>query len=107
MHSMWAKGSPTTWSTKRYTSSVDAYRYYIQGRAYAQRRTPADFQRAVGLYQQAIAQDGRYALAYAGLADAYLLLAARGFLPLAEGRRNARQAAATARTSSAAITPVR
>ena len=100
MHSMWAKGSPTTWSTKRYTSSVDAYRYYIQGRAYAQRRTPADFQRAVG-------QDGRYALAYAGLADAYLLLAARGFLPLAEGRRNARQAAATARTSSAAITPVR
>ncbi len=82
--------------SKRYTSSVDAYRYYIQGRAYAQRRTPADFQRAVGLYQQAIAQDGRYAQAYAGLADAYLLLAARGFLPLAEGRRNARQAAATA-----------
>ncbi len=82
--------------SKRYTSSVDAYRNYMQGRAYAQRRTPAGFQTAIGLYQQAIAQDGRYALAYAGLADAYLLLTARGFLPIVEGRRKAREAAATA-----------
>ena len=43
--------------SKRNTSSVDAYRNYMQGRAFAQRRTRPWHPEGVGHYQQAIAQD--------------------------------------------------
>jgi serine/threonine-protein kinase len=79
-----------------YTSSVDAYRSYVLGRQYAQRRTVADLQQAVTHYQQAVALDARYALAYAGLADVYMNLAARSALPAGDGRTRARTAADTA-----------
>ena len=82
--------------SKRYTSSIDAYRNYMQGRVFAQQRTTAGFRKALEQYHQAIAQDGRYALAYAGMVDAYLLLASRGVMPIAEARRKAWEAAARA-----------
>ena len=82
--------------SKRYTSSIDAYRNYMQGRVFAQQRTTTGFHKALERYHQAIAQDGRYALAYAGMVDAYLLLASRGVMPIAEARRKAWEAAARA-----------
>jgi len=84
--------------SKRYTDNIEAYRNYVLGRQFAQRRTPRDLQAAVGYYEQAIAQDARYALAFAGLTDAYTLLSSRGYLPLDEARRKARDAATTALT---------
>src|SRR5258705_10462967 len=61
--------------TKNYTSNADAYRLYLRGRFYANKRTSADAQRAIDSFNQAIAIDQNYALAYAGLGMAYSYLA--------------------------------
>lgn len=82
--------------SRRYTSNIDAYRHYLQGRSYAQRRTPADLKESIAHYERAIALDRSYALAYTGLVDAYINLTNRGFIALSEGRRRAREAATTA-----------
>ena len=50
-------------------------------------------QAALVYYRQAIDRDDRYALAWAGITDAYLVLAARGTLPYSEARRLAADAA--------------
>jgi serine/threonine protein kinase/tetratricopeptide (TPR) repeat protein len=86
---------------KRYTDDVEAYRMYVLGREHAQRRTVAELQTAVDYYRRAIARDERYAAAWAGLTDTYILLSARGDLPATEGRRLATQAAERAVTIDA------
>jgi len=79
--------------SKRYTDDVEAYRMYVLGRDHAQRRTVADLQAAVDYYRRAIARDERYAVAWAGLTDAYILLGQRGDIQPADGRRLAKEAA--------------
>lgn len=59
---------------KQYTANPEAYQLYLKGRFYWNKRTPADFQKSIEYFQQAIAKDPDYALAYSGLADAYTLL---------------------------------
>lgn len=49
----------------------EAYEAYLQGRYFYSRRGLANFQKAIGYFQQAIQMDPEYAAAYAGLADAY------------------------------------
>ena len=49
----------------------EAYEAYLQGRYFWSRRGLANFQKAIGYFQQAIQIDPEYAAAYAGLADAY------------------------------------
>jgi eukaryotic-like serine/threonine-protein kinase len=51
---------------------------YLKGRYYANQRTEDGLNRSLAYFQQAIAADPGYALAYCGLADAYALLGARG-----------------------------
>jgi TolB-like protein/Tfp pilus assembly protein PilF len=58
----------------RPTENPEAYRLYLLGRFFWNKRTAPDFRRAMGYFQQAIDKDPRYALAYAGMADAYVLL---------------------------------
>jgi TolB-like protein/Flp pilus assembly protein TadD len=60
---------------KRYTESAPAYDLYLKGRYFLNRRTTEWIKRAIDNFQQAIALDPAYALAYAGLADAYAFLA--------------------------------
>ncbi len=55
------------------TKSLEAYGFYLRGREYYYRRTADDNERAIELLKKAIAADPAYALAYAGLADAYAL----------------------------------
>ncbi len=52
----------------------DAHELYLRGRYYWNKRDPQDLKLSVQYFQQAIARDPGYALAYAGLADAYGLL---------------------------------
>ena len=59
---------------KQYTANPEAYELYLKGRFYWNRRTPNDFKQAITFFEQAIAKDPNYALAYSGLADAYTLL---------------------------------
>jgi eukaryotic-like serine/threonine-protein kinase len=58
---------------KRYTESADAYQLYWKGRYHWNKRTPEDIKEAIKNFQQAINLDSGYALAYAGLADCYVL----------------------------------
>ena len=76
---------------KAYTTNADAYRLYLQGRFYWNKREEKDFRKAVDYYNQAIALDSNYALAYAGLADEYALLSTFGFMPPSEGIPKARE----------------
>jgi serine/threonine-protein kinase len=57
--------------TKRYTLSAEAYELYARGRYHALKATLPEIQAAISYFQQAIALDPSYALAYVGLADAY------------------------------------
>ncbi len=56
---------------RQHTENVDAYRHYLRGRFYWNKRTSAAVRKAVEHYDLAIAEDQGYALAYAGIADAY------------------------------------
>ncbi|HKA36227.1 MAG TPA: protein kinase [Thermoanaerobaculia bacterium] len=55
----------------------DAYQAYLQGRTSFSRMTPESLTQAVEYLNRAIEKDPDYALAYAGLADAYIQLAGR------------------------------
>lgn len=76
---------------KTYTTNAEAYRLYLQGRFYWNKREEKDFRKAAEYYNQAIALDPNYALAFAGQADAYALLATFGFMPPTEGVPKARE----------------
>jgi serine/threonine-protein kinase len=56
---------------KSNTANPEAYRLYLQGRFYWNRRTEADLKKSIGFFEKTIALDPGYALAYSGLADAY------------------------------------
>jgi TolB-like protein/tetratricopeptide (TPR) repeat protein len=59
--------------TKRHTQNTEAYRLYLMGRFHLARRTGESFKKSLEYFQQAVERDPSYALAYAGLADAYLI----------------------------------
>jgi serine/threonine protein kinase/Flp pilus assembly protein TadD len=61
-------------ATKRYTENAEAYQLYLRGRYSWNQATISGYKKAIDYFQQAIAKDPGYALAYAGLADSYLFL---------------------------------
>jgi serine/threonine protein kinase len=81
---------------KRPTENLKAFQYYMQGRAYRQRNTREDLLAVIRYCERALGEDRNYALAYAGLADAYASLGGRGYVAPAEGRRQAEDAARNA-----------
>jgi adenylate cyclase len=78
---------------KRPTENLKAFQYYMQGRAYTQRRTREDLLTAVRYCEKAIEEDRNYALAYTCLADAYSQLGTYGYIAPIEGRRKAEEGA--------------
>jgi TolB-like protein/DNA-binding winged helix-turn-helix (wHTH) protein/Flp pilus assembly protein TadD len=58
----------------RNQSSAQAYELYLKGRFFWGKRTKIGLEQGIQYFQQAIAVDPNYALAYAGLADCYNLL---------------------------------
>ncbi|HEY7683796.1 MAG TPA: protein kinase [Gemmatimonadales bacterium] len=75
---------------RRTTANLTAYNLYLKGRYAWNKRTPEGLAEAVRLFEQAIAEDPGYALAYAGLADAHALHVDYRAAPVAEGMRRAR-----------------
>ena len=63
-------GDPTP---VRYTANVKAYSLYLKGRFWWNRRTQEGITEGIRYFEQAIAEDPGYALAYSGLADSYAL----------------------------------
>jgi eukaryotic-like serine/threonine-protein kinase len=58
--------------TVRATDNIEAYQLYLKGRLYLNKVTPDGFHRAVSYFDQALALDSAYELAYAGLAEAFV-----------------------------------
>jgi TolB-like protein/Tfp pilus assembly protein PilF len=58
----------------RPTENPEAHELYLKGRYFWNRRTGANLQKAAEYFEQAIAKDPKYALAYSGLADCHVLL---------------------------------
>jgi len=56
------------------TSDTTAYEFYLKGRSLWSKRGGENLRQAIGFYEQAIAHDPNYALAYTGLAEAYVIL---------------------------------
>jgi TolB-like protein len=56
------------------TADPGAHDLYLQGRVFWNQRTPSALQTAARYFERAIARDSTYAEAYAGLAEAYVLL---------------------------------
>ncbi len=77
--------------TKRYTQNPEAYQLYLKGRHFWNKRTPEWINKAISYFQQATDKDPGYALAYAGLADCYVVPA--NPLPPREKMAKARAAA--------------
>ena len=75
---------------KRYTESVIAYGLYLKGRYCWNMRSREGARDAIRYFEQAIAADPRYALAYSGLSDAYALQVDYRGVPVAEGLTRAR-----------------
>ena len=78
---------------KHQTRNTDAYYLYLKARYFWNKRTPAAFQQAILHYQEAIALDPEFALAYAGLADCHIVLGTFAFIPMAESFPRAKAAA--------------
>jgi serine/threonine protein kinase/Tfp pilus assembly protein PilF len=58
----------------RSTENMEAYKLYLEGLYYWNKRTGKDLNKAIELFNQAVDKDPNYALAYVGLADSYSLL---------------------------------
>jgi TolB-like protein/Flp pilus assembly protein TadD len=57
---------------RRATGNVEAYHLYLKGRFYWAKRTQEGLARSMHYFREAIECDPTYALAYAGLAEAYI-----------------------------------
>jgi serine/threonine-protein kinase len=69
---------------KRFTENTAAYQLYLQGRFFWNKRSEDGLKTAIKYFEQAIEQDPRYALAWAGIADSYSLLGEFGNIPRKE-----------------------
>ncbi|MGE5208964.1 MAG: protein kinase domain-containing protein [Alphaproteobacteria bacterium] len=67
-------GSESSLIAIRPTENPIAHRLYLKGRYFWNKTTNPDIRKSIDYFNQAIAADANYAPAYAGLADAYLLL---------------------------------
>ncbi len=70
---------------KNQTNNPEAYNLYLQGRFCWNKRTKEGLIKSVEYFEKAIATDQNYALAYAGLADAYFIQAYWGWIPWDDG----------------------
>ncbi len=80
-------GDPTP---VRYTANVKAYSLYLKGRFCWNRRTQEGIREGIQYFEQAIAEDPEYALAYSGLADSYALDLDYKGAPVFEGMERAK-----------------
>ncbi len=79
--------------TRRYTEKTDAYQLYLKGRYSWNKRTVEGVKKGIEYFERAIEADPNYALAYAGLADSYNILASYSALPPHEAFTRAKTSA--------------
>ena len=77
---------------RSYPVNAEAYQEYLKGRYFWNKRTGADLRKAIEHFRAAIRLDADYALAYVGVAEAYLVLGAYTSMPTGETYAEAKQA---------------
>jgi TolB-like protein/Tfp pilus assembly protein PilF len=82
--------------TRRQTENAEAYRLYLQGRHHWNKWTEEGFYKAIDYFRQAVGIDPKYALAFAGVADSYVLLGWNSYIPAKEAFPAGKAAALTA-----------
>ena len=82
--------------TRHHTEDAEAYWLYLKGRHHWNQWTEEGFYRAIEYFHLAVEKDPSYALAYSGVADAYVLLGWNSYLPPREAFPKAKAAAMTA-----------
>jgi len=80
----------------RGTTNPGAYEDYLKGRSYWNQRTPAAVEKSIEFFQRAVEKDPNFALAYAGLADAYNFSNVLGVMAPKESSPEAKAAATKA-----------
>jgi serine/threonine-protein kinase len=75
------------------TADLEAYDLYLRGRYAWNKRSPEGLREAIRYFEEAIKRDSTYALAYSGIADAYISLFDYEILPAAEANPKSRAAA--------------
>lgn len=82
-------------SSRSYTANSEAYQLYLKGRFYWNQLTQDSLKRSIDYYNLAVTKDPDFALAYAGIADSYVILA-QDFMSPKEVLPKAKAAAAKA-----------
>ena len=88
----------------RPTESNEAHQLYLRGRYFWHKRTEDALAKSVDYFNQAIARDPNYALAYSGLADSYIYMLRLGYLP-APTPKQVYEAAKAAATKAVELDP--
>jgi eukaryotic-like serine/threonine-protein kinase len=78
---------------KRHTSSPEAYSLYLRGRHYQEKHTQEGYSKSRGCFEQSLAADPQYTLAFLGLAEFHWLNAFYGFQYPKEALSSAKEAA--------------
>ena len=78
---------------KNGTENADAFELYLQGRYFWNQRSADNLKKAIEFFQKAIEKDGKFALAYSGMAESFQLLGEYGGLPTAEAFEKSRNSA--------------
>ena len=71
-------GSEQRAIASRPTENPEAHQLFLKGTYFSNKRTGPDFRTAIEYFQEAINKDPNYALAYAGMAEAYTILSLLG-----------------------------
>jgi TolB-like protein/DNA-binding winged helix-turn-helix (wHTH) protein/Tfp pilus assembly protein PilF len=79
--------------TRRATANSRAYQFYLNGLFYLRKRGPKDLTKALDYFNQAVAIDPGFAVAWAGLAQTHLIFARNGLLEPKEANAKAKAAA--------------
>jgi DNA-binding winged helix-turn-helix (wHTH) protein/TolB-like protein/Tfp pilus assembly protein PilF len=82
--------------TRHDTEDSEAYQFYTEGRYHWNKRTTGGLTKGIEYFKKAIEEDPEYALAYAGLADSYNMLAGYGLIPPKDSFPRAKEAARNA-----------
>ena len=75
------------------TEVGEAYQFYLKGRYYWNKRTLEGFRRAIDCFDEAQHLDPKFALSYAGLADAYAFMGGYGYIPSREAYTKSKEEA--------------
>lgn len=86
-------GNKNNAAIKNPTSNPQAFDSYSRGRFFWSKRTPEGYRKALEYFELAIKEDPNFALAYAGIADTYILLNQRNVLSSVEAFPKAEEAA--------------